>query len=273
MKIPVRNVSAALIELEVLGKVESRHISAEDVTENAIDLDLRISNLESLHRRLTELVEKAAGVRDILAVEKELSRVTGELERLRSMRKNLGRRVDFATIRLNFTPPSSVEVETRRLIPPHIAGLGLCSTELRIDNRKAADPPFEFNLPQGFVPVSMRGSNGFFAVDDRDTVIAASILEPLPGADLRFWSSMISRALRELHGYTVTSEQKTASNGTEYALIRGRRLRGTHPIRYEISCRITRHCFRPDEVYIIEVIGSEERMMQLDSEPLHRDAE
>ena len=77
LKIPVKNAETALAGLEKLGKVDSRNIQAQDVTDTAFDMDMRIGNLEKLRARLTELVEKAKDVKDILAVEKELSRVTG----------------------------------------------------------------------------------------------------------------------------------------------------------------------------------------------------
>ena len=82
--------------------------------------------------------------------------------------------------------------------------------------------------------------------------------------------SAIARALRELRGYEVKSEIKTAPNGDKYIVFVGERLRGKEPMRYEASCRIVTHCFSPDEVHIVEILGTEERMKKLDLTPMHQ---
>ena len=273
LKIPVKNAETALAELEKLGSVNSREISAEDVTDTIFDLDMRIANLEKLHKRLTELVEKAAGIKDVLAVEKELSRVTGELERLKATRLNLQKRVDFVTFRIYFNASAAVEVKTRRFLLPQATRLGLRSDNLTVGGSEAFDKPFDFDLPKGFIAVTMRGSDEFFAIDDQDTVISAVSFVQIEGADLEFWQAAIARALRELCGYEVTTEIKTAANGDKYAFFRGERLRGKTPMRYEASCRIVTHWFDPDEVHIVEVLGTKERMEKIDLGALHDSVE
>lgn len=269
LKIPVKNAETALAELEKLGKVDSRNIQAQDVTDTAFDMDMRIKNLETLHARLTELVNKAKDVKDVLAVEKELSRVTGELERLKAQRQNLQRRVDFVTFNLYFTTSASQEVRTNRMILPRIARLGLRSTFELANAQPENDAPFKFALPSGFIPVIMRNRDEFFAVDDLDTILSAVKWVDIPGADLAYYEAAISRALRELHGYEVTSEVRTAANGDKYVVIKGERKQGKTAMRYEASCRIAKHFFCSDEVLVIEVLGTAERMAKLDLKALH----
>ena len=269
LKIPVGNAETALAELEKLGQVSSRNIQAQDVTDSMFDLEMRISNLEKLRLRLTELVEKSAGVKDILAVEKELSRVTGELERLKAQRQNLRRRVDFVTFTLYFSTSASQEVRTNRMILPRIARLGLRSTFNLANTQPEDDAPFKFALPSGFIPVVMRNSDGFFAVDDRDTILSAVAWEEIPGADLAYYEAAIARALRELHGYEVKSEIRTAPCGDKYVVFTGERKQGNTAMRYEASCRIAKHIFCADEVLVIEVLGTAERMAKLDLKALH----
>jgi len=50
LKIPVKNAETALAELEKIGTITSRSIRAEDVTDTMFDLDMRIANLEKLHK-------------------------------------------------------------------------------------------------------------------------------------------------------------------------------------------------------------------------------
>lgn len=272
LKIPVKNAEAALEELEKLGTVNSREISALDVTDTAFDLDMRIGNLEKLHARLTELVAKSGNIKDILAVEKELARVTGELEKLKATRQNLQKRVDFVTFTVYFSAfaQTPVKVKARKFMLPQVSNLGLWTDNLVITTGETPEAPFKFQLPKGFIPVRMRGSDDYFAVDDQDTVLSARSFEQIEGADLEFWQSAIARALKELRGYEVKSEIKTAKNGDKYVVFVGERLRGKEPMRYEASCRIVTHCFGADEVYIVEILGTEERMKKLDLAPMHQ---
>ena len=242
------------------------------MTDTAFDLDMRIANLEKLHKRLTELVEKTGNIKDILEVEKELARVTGELEKLKATRQNLQHRVDFVTFRVYFSAftQTVVEVKARKFILPQVANLGLWTDNLTIVTGETPEAPFKFQLPKGFIPVRMRYNDNYFAVDDHDTVISAVSFEQIEGADLEFWQSTIARALRELHGYEVKSEIKTAPNGDKYVVFVGERLRGKVPMRYEASCRIVTHCFGADEVLIVEALGTKERMEKLDLSAMHQ---
>ena len=272
LRIPVKNAEAALEALEKLGTVNSREISAQDVTDTAFDLDMRIANLEKLHGRLVELVAKTGNIKDILAVEQELSRVTGELEKLKAERQNLQRRVDFVTFHVYFSAfaPTGTKVKARKFLLPQASGLGLWSDNLSVVTGETPEAPFKFKLPKGFVAVKMLRSDRYFAIDDQDTVISAVSFEQIEGADLEFWQSAIARALRELRGYEVKTEIKTDADGDRYILFVGERLRGKEPMRYEACCRIVKKCFGPDEVHIVELLGVKERVEKLDLAPMYR---
>ena len=41
-------------------------------------------------------------------------------------------------------------------------------------------------------------------------------------------------------------------------------------MRYEASCRIVKKCFSDDEVHIVEILGTKERMEKLDLAPMHQ---
>ncbi len=70
-------------------KLESYNKSSEDVTEEFLDLQIRIENKKRLAERLRRLLDKTSYVRDALEVERELSRVTEEIERMEGRMKYL----------------------------------------------------------------------------------------------------------------------------------------------------------------------------------------
>ncbi|PKN47110.1 MAG: hypothetical protein CVU59_03970 [Deltaproteobacteria bacterium HGW-Deltaproteobacteria-17] len=91
-------------EVEKMGIVVQRTISSEDVTEQFADLTLRLGNLKVMRTRLIALLELAKTVEDRLAIERELSRVNGEIDAISGRLRMLQNLVDFATIQLQFVP-------------------------------------------------------------------------------------------------------------------------------------------------------------------------
>lgn len=91
-------------EVEKLGVVVHRTIASEDVTEQFADLTLRLGNLQVMRTRLLALLELAKTVEDRLAIERELTRVNGEIDAISGRLRMLRNLVDFATVQLQFTP-------------------------------------------------------------------------------------------------------------------------------------------------------------------------
>lgn len=98
LRIPAPRFHRALEEVEALGQVEQREVRGEDVSEQLVDLRARLRTLERHEQQLLALMDRAARVSDLLAIEQELARVRGEIETLAGRLRVLGERVDFATI-------------------------------------------------------------------------------------------------------------------------------------------------------------------------------
>lgn len=82
IKVKAEHLETALEELSKLGKVKSRSINTQDVTEEYTDFKIRLENAEKARNRYQELLTKATTVAEILPIEKELQRVTEDIERL-----------------------------------------------------------------------------------------------------------------------------------------------------------------------------------------------
>lgn len=81
-----------------IGHVKRREIVAQDVTDQHLDLSVRITNAQKLQRRLRELIDRAEDVKVILDLERELARVTTELERYEQQMRMLEERISLATL-------------------------------------------------------------------------------------------------------------------------------------------------------------------------------
>ncbi|HPO13031.1 MAG TPA: DUF4349 domain-containing protein [Candidatus Hydrogenedentes bacterium] len=101
IRIPSKNFNEAVGFLEKLGKVKSKTITGQDVTEEYIDVEARLKNKIALRDSLKQLLEKAVDVKDILAIETELNRVQADVDSMEGRIKSLKEKVDFATITLS----------------------------------------------------------------------------------------------------------------------------------------------------------------------------
>lgn len=118
LRIPASQLDAALAELKTLGRVENESQGGEEVTQQYVDLAARLANAQHTEQRLTQILSQRTGkLQDVLKVELEIDRVRGEIEQMQAEKKELSKRVAFATLsatvkeeyhaRLEATPPST----------------------------------------------------------------------------------------------------------------------------------------------------------------------
>lgn len=86
-------------------EVLSSSISGEDVTEQYVDAATRAKNLEAAHTRLLALMERANDVRSTLEVQRELTRVTGEMEAHKTRAMSLQKRATLSSLHVSISPP------------------------------------------------------------------------------------------------------------------------------------------------------------------------
>ncbi|MRG97770.1 DUF4349 domain-containing protein [Polyangium spumosum] len=103
IRVPSRHFRDALTALEKLGEVKRRSVSAEDVSEEFHDLEVRLQNLKSVQKRLQEFLAKAANVNDALQVERELERIGREIDQIEGRMRFLRARATFSTITVDVT--------------------------------------------------------------------------------------------------------------------------------------------------------------------------
>ncbi|MEM4272351.1 MAG: DUF4349 domain-containing protein [Candidatus Bilamarchaeaceae archaeon] len=98
LKIAPGKFDAFMESLKELGEIKSIDTSLEDVTEQYVDINTRISNLQKELERLNALYEKAEKVDEILSIEREVTRVQTELEIYERQKLDLERRSAKSTI-------------------------------------------------------------------------------------------------------------------------------------------------------------------------------
>jgi len=125
IRVPRARFEPTLAAIDKIGDVLHRDVQAQDVTDEYVDLEIRIKNARAVQVRLKQLLEKAA-VKEALEIEKELRRVTEELELLEGKLKLLKDKIAYSTITVTFEPRGSTIQATRIRLPfPWLDALGL----------------------------------------------------------------------------------------------------------------------------------------------------
>lgn len=98
-RVPADKFSDALSRLRALAvKVTYENTNSQDVTEQYTDLKAQLSNYEATEAQYLELLKKADNVQDMLEVQRELSNVRGNIERVKGRIQYLERTSDTSLI-------------------------------------------------------------------------------------------------------------------------------------------------------------------------------
>jgi len=104
------------------GKMTSSNVSSEDLTLAISDNDAKLAALRTLRTRLQGLLEtKGSTVKDLMAVERELARVQGQIESSMARLRILRTRVRMSEVNLDYQ--SKAEVASPSAIRPVLRAL------------------------------------------------------------------------------------------------------------------------------------------------------
>jgi len=135
IRVPRNRFEAALGAVDKIGDVLHRDVEAVDVTDEYVDMEIRIKNARAMQTRLKQLLEKAS-VKEAIEIEKEMRRVTEELELLEGKLKLLKDKIAYSTITVVFQARGSSMASSRVQLPfPWLSALGL-PTLLRLQENK-----------------------------------------------------------------------------------------------------------------------------------------
>lgn len=99
IRVPAVRFDEAIGGLDPLGTVEAVHVSAQDVGEEVVDVEARLSSARQLEQRLLEILRSRTGkLEDVLAVERELARVRAEIEGYEGRLRYLRGRIALSTL-------------------------------------------------------------------------------------------------------------------------------------------------------------------------------
>lgn len=108
-RVPADRWEDALAAARGVGeKVLDEHTGTEDVTGEVVDLRARIRNLEATEQAFQAIVARATVIKDILAVQAELTKVRGEIEQLTAAATSLQERAAWSTLKVLVSTPAAI---------------------------------------------------------------------------------------------------------------------------------------------------------------------
>jgi len=111
--VPVDRFDATIATLGKLGGVQSRSVSAENVTTQIVDSQARLRNLRSTESDLLRIMSRAGKIEEVLAVENQVSATREQIEQLDGEVQALKHRVAMATVTVSLqdsVPAAPVDV-------------------------------------------------------------------------------------------------------------------------------------------------------------------
>ena len=103
-RVPAAKFDEAMATFRAMGDVRSERIDAQDVTDQLVDLEARLKVLRQEEATVAELFTRQGKIADVLEVERELSRIRGEIERGEATLRSLGERVAYSSISVTLQP-------------------------------------------------------------------------------------------------------------------------------------------------------------------------
>ncbi len=127
LRVPSGEFDRVMAELRKHGEIRHLRIGTQDVTEEFIDLEARLRNLEREEGVLLDLFERrTTKLTDVLEVERELSRVRGDIETTQGRLRYLKHKVSLSTIEVQLTEigEAAIGPTGRWRLPFHIRSAG-----------------------------------------------------------------------------------------------------------------------------------------------------
>ena len=108
IRVPADQLDDVLNQIRDMAvRVLTEFSSSQDLTEEYVDLDARVRNLESAGQQFLDILESAETVEDTLKVQRELTTVRGQLAQLKGRMQYLERTSATSLISVELRPASS----------------------------------------------------------------------------------------------------------------------------------------------------------------------
>lgn len=111
VRVPVDVFDEGVEELKAVGEVKSENVTGRDVTEEFVDLDAQVKNLKATEEQFLSIMRQATKIADVLAVQRELTSVRSQIDRIQGRMNYLQKSAQLSTLTVHLsTDPESLPV-------------------------------------------------------------------------------------------------------------------------------------------------------------------
>jgi hypothetical protein len=245
LKIPAAKFTEIIAEIEALGEVASKSIVGEDVTDRMRDLRIRLKNATQIRDRLAALLEKAEKVEEALEIERELGRVTENIELLKGQIQAMENQIAFSTLTVRFNSPLPQQTVKQEIPFPWVLELGAdLVTGTRTQShyhRRRGRGRVRFDLPKSFAKYEDRHYRTR-ALSADGVLLKVARHTNVEGGDLTFWTTFVKKSLSMQRAILVKRVDKsTVYRGKECVILEGVKEIGGKPYAYLVAIAVTKN--------------------------------
>ena len=149
-RIPTDKFEEFMQSLNEVGRITSRSMAVDDVTDEYYDVEARIEMLEKRFAKMEEYMERATEMNDIIQLENEMSQILYELDVLKGSKRHFDNRIEYSTVRIEL-----IEVVKAEAVSVSEGNLGSRAGNAFLNTLQAMGVFFEdlFVLLVGSLPV------------------------------------------------------------------------------------------------------------------------
>ncbi len=188
LRVPAAKFDEALVLLEKVGEITGKRISADDVTEEFRDTELRLRMQKTVLARFEELLKKTTDPKERVGILREMERISADIAALEQRLAYLKDQAEFSTITLYLT--AAVRDAVKRYQPLPFRWLRLLDPDMWPSGEFAG---FAFEKgPEGFFAARENYENHaeawLFQSPQGSVRVRLQKVENYPEADTAFWT-------------------------------------------------------------------------------------
>ncbi len=218
IRVPVKSFQQAIKEIEKMGDVTSRKVTAQDVTREFNDTSLRMKTLKEVRSRLYELLRRTKDVKEQVKILKEIERLTLQIDSMMTRLDSLKNRAAYSTLVL------TIKAKVKEVVSQYLPSPFGWIRKLSPWNRSVTDDyeDVKYKVPDGFFDQKDEyydNETAWLLTNPGGKVnMRISSVKNYPPADLDFWKEAFCLDAANRKYKVLSQEILTNSTGDRTAL-------------------------------------------------------
>lgn len=119
VRVPSGRLRTALADIEPLGTVTRRSVTAQDVSDQFHDLEVRLKSLEAVRERLSQFLSRASNMSEAMTIAAQLDQVAQQIDQVKGQMQLLRTRAAYSLIQVQLQPrPRTLVADPAPQPPP-----------------------------------------------------------------------------------------------------------------------------------------------------------